>query len=208
MWGISPDSQKKQQHRDQSSWSGFRDQFLIRIGGPWVYLTLTLSTSGLFSHYSYLYRQCVSCWQIVSCDLRRLDAWWDEVSCFVYWRRLWNVQPQLKYPKKYCSFFAWNLISMPRGISWWTQNLKLKPLEHFVRSSSLNIDGQKLKNPQKRHFCPNMGMFWHILAGGAMLICGQKSLFLFFSTFDHGGNEKWLFNDDFTLAKTCRNMPI
>ena len=33
-------------------------------------------------------------------------------------RSLWNVQPKLKSQKKYCTFFAWNLISMPRGISW------------------------------------------------------------------------------------------
>ena len=33
-------------------------------------------------------------------------------------RSLWNVQQKLKSQKKYCTFFAWNLISMPRGISW------------------------------------------------------------------------------------------
>ena len=36
----------------------------------------------------------------------------------------------------------------------------------------------------------------------------KKPDFVFFSTFDHVGNEKWLFYDDFTLAKTCQNMPI
>ena len=36
-----------------------------------------------------------------------------------------------------------------------------------------------------------------------MPIFGQKSLFWFFLTFDHVGDGKWLFYNDFTTAETC-----